>query len=143
MKYHLFLSSLLLASLSFGQELTCEDFKKGEFIMNTFSSPVLEWDMTRDGNKQVETIKELPEEFQGIGYPMDPKTLRIEWIDDCTYKLFADDANGELDSISQLINDSGGIHTELIKIEGKCFYYKSICIIEGEEIVSEGKLCKK
>lgn len=129
-------------TMSFGQELTCVDFKNGTFDMYTLTPPLLEWQMTRTGNTQIETITKIPEEFKDLGYPMGPKGLRIEWIDECTYKLFAEDSNGELDEISQLINDSGGIFTEFIKIEDNCFYYKSTCTIEGEAMVSEGKICK-
>jgi len=124
------------------QELTCEDFKEGTFNTTVLEPVKLDWKIVRIGNEQTETIKEIPEEYKDLGYPTDPHYVNIEWIDDCSYRATYDDSKSELTESQKLINSVGGITTELIKIEGNCFYYKSTLKFGEEEQVMEGKMCK-
>lgn len=142
MKYKLLIPLFLILIQCNHPDLECKDFRTGKFKM-ILSSPVkMEWQMERSGNKQIEIIKKTPKILEDLNYSTKPKIIKIEWIDDCSYRLFAEDTNNTLDSISKEINKAGGVLTELVRIEGRCFYYKTTNIFRGEELVTEGKLCK-
>lgn len=133
----------LIGIISFGQELTCKDFKIGTFNVEVLEPVKIEWRIIREGNQQTELITEIPEEYKDLGYPTDPHYANIKWLDDCTYILTYDGFKAELTESQKFINNAGGVMTELIKIEGKCFYYKSTMIVDEGDYVIEGKLCKK
>ncbi|WP_411894588.1 hypothetical protein [Winogradskyella sp. A2] len=125
------------------QDLTCKDFKKGTFNTTVLDPVKLNWKIVRKGNEQTETIKEIPDEYKDLGYPTDPQYVKIEWINDCSYRAKYDDSKSELTESQKFINSVGGITTELIKIEGTCFYYKSTLKVGEEEQIIEGKMCKE
>lgn len=142
MKKKLIIILTLIGINSFGQELSCADFKTGTFN-TSISEPVqINWKIVRDGNVQTEIMPELPIELKDSGYPTDPQYGIINWIDDCTYRLTYDESKAELTESQKLINYLGGVLTELIKIEENCYYYKSTLKYEGGEQVTSGKLCK-
>ena len=140
-----FLLTVLLAviSNSCAKDLECKDFKNGEFTLSILSDPDNVWDVVRKGNKQVESIMILPADLQYGKKTEYSIALNIEWIDDCNYRLFADDSVIKFNPSYKSINDSGGVLTELLKIEGNCFYYVSTSKFDGKEVILEGKLCKK
>lgn len=135
----LFLSSLL----SFGQELSCNDFKEGVFISRMTEPVKVEWKIVREGSSQTEIPGELPEELKGTDFPMDPRFAIIEWIDECTYKLTYDSTKSELTDFQKMVNELGGFMNEMVKIEGNCFYFKSILKYNGGEQSIEGNFCKE
>ncbi len=56
MKNIIFIFLSMFCVSSFGQKLSCEDFKEGSFTA-TISEPVeLNYKIMREGNKQIETI---------------------------------------------------------------------------------------
>ena len=73
----LFIFSLLLAisSTTLAQNATCQDYKEGTFYMKNGDNP--RFIIIRKGNKQIEYIDGKKEKM----------TLKVEWIDDCTYTL--------------------------------------------------------
>ena len=133
---------LLFSSLGFSQDLTCADFKEGEFIMySTIDNQSIVYKVTRSGNKQTEDILRAPKEmtppdFQKTFY------IKLKWIDDCNYRTYLDESQ-EAGEIFKLMNDNNGVLVEKTKIEGKCFYYKSSWILDGKEMSLNGRLCKK
>ena len=143
MRKTIFILFILFGINSFGQDLTCEDFKEGTFKTEVLEPVKIEWKIIRKGNEQTEIIKEIPDEYKDLGYPTDPHYVKIEWIDDCSYRAIYDDSKTELTESQKFINSVGGITTEMIKIEGNCFYYKSIMKIGEREQVIEGKMCKQ
>lgn len=126
----------------FGQELTCTDFKNGTFYASVDASSEIEYEIIRKGDIQIETLTKIPQELLDSGYPTDPLKINIIWIDDCSYVLTADNSVNEIDEVSKFLNDSGGVLTKLVKIEGNCFHYKSSVNIDGKAITSFGKICK-
>ncbi|MFC0605375.1 hypothetical protein [Winogradskyella pulchriflava] len=143
MRKTIFMLTILCGISGFGQELTCEDFKEGTFKTEVSEPIKIKWEIIRTQNEQTEIIKEIPEEYKDLGYPSDPHYVKIEWIDDCSYRATYDDSKSKLTESQKFINSIGGITTEVIKIEGNCFYYKSIMKVEEHEQVMEGKMCKE
>ena len=124
----------LIGLTTTAQELTCADFKNGTFIVPKKSEEEPQYTLIRDGNSQIEVID------------IDGQTIRLygilEWIDECSYKLTYDETKMNLPKEIQFVNDNGGIVSELIKIENKCFFYKSVLIIDGKESKRiDGKYC--
>ncbi len=107
------------------QELTCSDFKNGTFIVPKKSDDEPQYKLIRDGNSQMEVIEMNGQTITLYGI--------LEWIDECSYKLTYDETKMNLPKEIQFVNDNGGIVSELIKIENKCFYYKSVLIVDGKE----------
>ncbi|MGJ8592893.1 MAG: hypothetical protein ACSHXF_10115 [Aquaticitalea sp.] len=126
----------------FGQNLTCEDFRNGTFSASVDNAMNIEYEIIRNGNIQIETLLKIPQEILDSGFPTDSKKVKIEWLTECSYILKADDSDGELYEFAKILNDSGGVLTELVKIEGNCFHYKSTVSIEDEVFISYGKICK-
>ena len=143
MKKAIRLTFILIGINCFGQELTCEDFKEGTFKIEVSEPVKIEWKIIRKGNEQTEIITEIPGEYKDLGYPTDPLYVKIEWIDDCSYRATYDESKSELTESQLFINSVGGITAEMIRIEGNCFYYKSTMKVGKEEQVIEGKMCKE
>jgi hypothetical protein len=129
---------------SFSQNLTCEDFKEGVFVTSSDEPAKIEYEITRKGNEQVEVLNYIAKDYEKF---LDSKSrkvyAKIKWINDCSYNLTFDTTKGTPDEISKYINENGGVNTEIIKIEGRCFFYKSSMKVNGIERVINGKLCKK
>jgi len=139
MKKIILLSILVIGFNSYSQELTCKDFKNGTFIVPKDEMIPTSFKIIRNGNSQIEFVMNPDEvdepELKEKAYEI------IEWIDDCTYKLKYDESKMKLTESKQFINDNGGIMTEMIKIEGKCFYYKSTLTVNGQTQRIDGKIC--
>ena len=134
---------ILFSSFGFSQDLTCTDFKEGTFMMYTSieGTPVV-FEVKRSGNKQTEDVLRAPKDM----FPDHMKTfyINLKWIDDCNYRAFSDETKG-IDEISKSINDNNGIFVKKIKIEGRCFHYKSSwkSLDDRKEISLYGRLCKE
>lgn len=137
----LLLTLILIGLNSCAQELNCADFKNGKFYVPADKETLLTYKLTRNGNQQTEIIID-PENTLGTDYNKTAYEI-IEWIDDCTYRLKYDETKMELSEYQKYLNDNNGILTELVKIEGKCFYYKATLNANGEIQVMNGKICKE
>ncbi|WP_422081161.1 hypothetical protein [Ulvibacterium sp.] len=132
----LFFTVTLIGLISNAQELTCADFKNGTFIVPKKSEDEPDYKLIRNGNSQTEVIQIQGQTITLYGI--------LEWIDECSYKLTYDKTKMKLPKEIQFINDNGGIKAELIKIANKCFYYKSVLIIDGKETKRiDGKYCQQ
>ncbi len=123
------------------QELTCEDFKNGTFYVPADKETLLTYKIIRNGNKQREIVED-PENTLGADFNKKPYEI-IEWIDDCTYRARYDETKMELSEYQKFVNDNNGILTEMVKIEGKCFFFKATLNVNGEIQVMNGKICKE
>jgi hypothetical protein len=123
------------------QELTCSDFKNGDFYISADKETLVAYKIIRNGNEQTEIVQD-PDNRLGTDYNKTSYEV-IEWIDDCTYRLKYDDTKMKLSKFQKLLNDNNGILTEMVKIEGKCFYYKSTLSVNGVAQVINGKICKE
>ncbi len=130
---------ILIGFNSCSKKLTCSDFKQGKFKIIIDDEEANTYEIIRNGNFQSEIgINENGKlEKENIFYET------IEWSDDCTYRLKIDESKMEMTSAHRLLNDNGGILTELIKIEGNCFYYKSSLTLNGETEFINGRICKE
>ncbi|MBC7524695.1 MAG: hypothetical protein H7239_09680 [Flavobacterium sp.] len=125
----------LLLSLNFySQELTCEDFKIGTFLIkiDTEKEP---YRITRYENYQVEFVKKNDNE--NIEF-----TNSVEWIDDCTYRLKYDEKKMSLNAFQKSINENNGVLVKMRKIKGKYLYFDSFIPVDGKIIKVSGKICK-
>lgn len=143
MKQILTLTLFILGLHAFAQDLDCNDFKNGTFKAEVSDPVKFQWKIVREGSQQTEFISELPQEYKDLGYSTDPHYGIIKWIDECSYLLTYDESKAELTDAQKYINQSGGVLTELVKIEGDCFYYQSSTKIEGVDLIRKGKLCRQ
>ncbi|PVW16317.1 hypothetical protein DDV96_03375 [Marixanthomonas spongiae] len=124
---------------SCAQKLTCADFKNGEFYVPADEETPFNYKIIRKGNKQIEILldpeNKIADDFNKKAYEI------IEWIDDCTYRLKYDENRMKITKNQQFINDNNGILTELIKIEGTCYYYKSTLNVNREIERIDGRIC--
>ena len=120
---------------SCAQNLTCADFKEGTFIVPGEVKEDIPYKIVRNGNFQTEIVSDP--EYKQTSY------ILLDWIDDCSYKSTYDVTKMELTDYQKFINKNGGILTELIKIDGKCFYFKSTLKADGKTERIDGKLCKE
>ncbi|WP_179008492.1 hypothetical protein [Winogradskyella forsetii] len=137
----LLLTLLLIGINSFAQELTCLDFKNGNFYVPADNETVLTYRIIRNENEQREIVED-PENTLGMDFNKSPYE-KIEWIDDCTYRVKYDESKMELSEYQKFVNDNNGILTEMVKIEGRCFYFKATLDVKGEIEVMNGKICKE
>lgn len=122
---------------TFSQEIDCKKLKDGIFYAEVSEPTPIKWQVTREGNSQVEQAIESDDgKSNQLLYEI------IEWIDDCTYRLKYDSTRFELNPMQRMINDNGGALNQIIGIEGNCHYYKSTIKINGIEQSMEGKLCR-
>ena len=152
---------LLLLTLiglnSYAQELTCSDFHLGEFYIPTTEElknfRIIKNDSIQNFELQLDstvtkTVLERKENTQtewinGIGNGQ-PAYEKIEWIDDCTYRLTYDESKMELDKTEKWINENNGIVVTKRKIENNClFYTATMTTNNGEKLSQSGVICKK
>ena len=139
------------------QELTCADFKIGQFyipetkemakytivendsiseMLPERDSSIQKYIVIREKNTQIEWTN-------GIGNGK-PEYEILEWIDDCTYRLTYDASKSELDAEKKWINENNGIVVTKRKIENKClFYTATMTTNEGDTIAQDGIICKE
>jgi len=152
-----YLLTLLIGFAGSAQELTCADFKIGQFYipktedLNKYTvvandsiseikfnsdSDTKQYVVIRDENTQVEWKNGI-----GNGVPVHEV---IEWIDDCKYRLTYDSTKSELDKEKKWVNENNGIVVSKIKIENNClFYTATMTTNNGQEISQNGIICKK
>ena len=141
-KITILISIFLLIGIKINaQELTCEDFKNGTFYVPADKETLLTYKIIRNENKQIEIVED-PENTLGADFNKKSYEI-IEWIDDCTYRVRYDETKMELSEYQKFVNDNNGILTEMVKIEGKCFFFKATLNVNGEIQVMNGKICKE
>ena len=133
---------LFIVFYTHGQQLKCKDFKKGTFILTSVDFPGVEWEIERTKRKQKEVTIKIPNKYKKLGYPTDPTYAKVEWINQCKYKLIYIEKELKLDEFQNSINENGGIITDLKEPEGKCFKYVSQFKFENTQMQGKGKICK-
>jgi hypothetical protein len=142
MKYILIVCFCLFGCHLYAQDLNCEEFKNGSFIVKITEPFEMEYKVNRIDNLQTETLINLPQELKKLDFPSEPQYGIVRWIDDCSYNLKYDQSKTKLDATKRQINDLGGILVEVLKIEGNCYFIKST-LKNGEEIIiMESEMCK-
>ncbi|MCB4800321.1 hypothetical protein [Neotamlana laminarinivorans] len=139
------------------QELTCEDFKIGQFYIPETpqmakytiveNDSITEFSPERDKTiKKYIVIREKNSQTEwknGIGNGK-PTYEILEWIDDCTYRLTYDFSKGEMDEMTKWVNENNGIVISRRKIENKCLYYTATMTTkDGQKISQDGIICKE
>jgi len=147
----------LIGLNSCAQELSCSDFHLGEFYIPTTEElknfTIIKNDSLQDFTLQLDstvtkTVIERRKNTQiewtnGIRNGQ-PTYEKIEWIDDCTYRLSYDESKMELDETEKWTNENNGIVVTKRKIEGNClFYTATMTTNNGEKLSQSGVICKK
>ena len=137
----LLLLFVLVTSIGFSQDLKCEDFREGNFILHS-STPNTTIKVIRKGNTQTEELIKGPKNYNDV---VGGKVIHsvLNWTEDCAFKMTFDSINHKLDKYDKIINDNGGILVEIDSIKGRCSYYKSSATIDGQLMVINGKICKE
>ena len=148
---------ILIGLNSCAQELTCSDFHLGEFYIPTTEElknfTVIKNDSIEDFTLKLDstvtkTVIQRKKDTQiewvnGIGNGQ-AAYEKIEWINDCTYRLTYDEAKMELDETEKWINENNGIVVSKRKIEENClFYTATMTSNNGEKFSQSGVICKK
>lgn len=150
------LLTLLIGLTAIGQDLTCADFKIGQFYITEtketakftilsndsiseftpeIDSSIKKYIVLREKDSQIEWIN-------GIGNG-NPEFEILDWIDDCTYRLTYDSSKSKLDEDKKWVNENNGIVVSKTKIENKClFYTATMTTNEGQKISQDGIICK-
>lgn len=133
---------ILLISLNFhAQQLTCVDFKEGQFYVPADEETLLSYKIIRNGAEQIEIVED-PSNLLGPDFNKTAFVI-IEWLDACTSRLKYDDTKMTLSDYQKHINENNGFLTELVSIEGNCFYFKSTFNDHDLVEVMTGKICKE
>lgn len=148
---------LLIGLKITAQELTCEDFKIGQFFIPTDDEMKKYTVISNDSIKEMTAERDLTvnkyivvrakntqvEWKNGIGNG-NPEYEIIEWIDDCTYRLTYDSSKSELDEGKKWVNDNNGIVVSKTKIQNRCLYYTATMTTnDGQKISQDGIICKE
>ncbi|ARV05821.1 hypothetical protein BTO04_03510 [Polaribacter sp. SA4-10] len=153
----LFIALSLIGLNLCAQDLTCADFKHGQFYIpetkemakytvvknDSISEIKSERDTTIQKYIIIREKKTQIEWKNGIGNGK-PEYEIIEWIDDCTYRLTYDASKAELSKEKKWVNENKGIVVSKTKIENNCLYYTAAMrTSEGQTISQDGVIYKK
>ncbi|MCK0110488.1 hypothetical protein MWU58_14410 [Flavobacteriaceae bacterium S0825] len=142
MNKYILIMIILISANSHSQQLTCENFKNGTFIIPADETLPISIRVERNGNNQTEIILN-PEVIDAEDLELRKTFFEIiEWIDDCSYRITYNETKMTLDEHQKFVNENGGLLVEMVKIEGSCFYYMSSIDVDGEVVSVNGKLCK-
>ena len=144
----LFILLFILSSVTlYSQKLTCKDFKTGTFYIPKDSINPFTFKVLRNKNSQIEFITNLQEIDNTFleEFPEYKEKFHetIVWVNKCSFKLKFDGTKMKLTESMKTLNENGGLLIEKLKIEGKCFYYKSSMNIGNKTESINGKICKK
>lgn len=115
MKKLLILLVFCIGLSSCGQDLKCADFKNGTFLIPGDSIYPISSNIIRKNGRQIEWEKEG-----------DSTHAVIKYLDDCNWILTYDTELNVLDELEKLINNSGGVRVEVLKIKGDTLFYNGI-----------------
>lgn len=116
--------------------LTCSDFKTGTFE-NIDEINHRKFIIKREKDYQLETAIDLKTNKKIV----ENKVIKIDWINDCEYKLLLDTTKIK-GSVSELkINSKGGLNNRILNIKNNCATVETI--LEGEEKIMILQYCKK
>jgi hypothetical protein len=156
-KQILIIGTLLIVINSWSQDLVCDDFKTGEFYIPQTS---LSEDYTIISNDSVKkhkskkdskihqyiVVRNKSDQIEwknGIGNG-NPTYEKIEWIDNCSYRLTYDETKMNLNKNQKWVNLNNGIIVSIIKIENSCMHYDATMTTNDDRTISQqGLICKK
>ncbi|MEP2935331.1 MAG: hypothetical protein ABJM06_06410 [Gilvibacter sp.] len=131
-----------MTTSTYGQETDCRDFRTGSFYIPPSDDLPISYRVVRTTTEQIETIIGSP---KGVVKENNqkPQYGLLQWIDDCSYRIWFDASRGTLSDTQILINDNNGVLIELLDREADCFSFKST-FIKGDQTISFiGRQCKE
>ena len=156
-RYSITLLIIYILLQSCSGNLTCSDFKSGRFfipenkelIEYTIENKDSVHNFTREHNKEINGYLIIRKEKTQIEWVNgenngNPTYEKIEWINDCSYRLTYDEEKMELDEDQTYLNRNKGIVVEMTDFIGDCVKYKaSFKSPEGQLISQNGTFCKE
>lgn len=125
-----FISVLIISLISCNQKITCQDFKKGNFIIKLDDDTYSRYERTE--NTQIETNQDGDEIY-----------FSIEWIDDCSFIQKYDEDKMILTDEMKMVNKDGGVVIELLEIGGDgCIAFQSYVKDFKDLSLKRGSFCK-
>ena len=141
MKKIILLIILICCNNIIAQELTCLDFKTGTFYIYASETAPINVKIDRGLDTQIEYLLNYTEIKT---QELKEKTFeKIQWIDDCTFRVIYDDSKMELDEFGKFVNSNNGLINKLISIEGKCAIYESSLVHDGKMEKFNMTICKE
>ncbi len=116
---------------SCAQNLNCDDFHEGLFMVLADSIYSESSTYYRKGAKQVEWSK-----------PGDSVYVNVKYIDNCNWILTYDTKLNKLDKLEKFINASGGMYLETLKIKGDTLFYSGILKNDTLPFTQPGSILK-
>jgi hypothetical protein len=118
--------------------MSCLDFKTGTFYIEFLGHTVK---VIREADSQTEFFPDS-KEFENSG--LREKTYeKIEWIDECSYRIKYDETKMELTDSEKALNSENGILIEMKSVEDKCMAYDSTGTLNGKPFRVSLKMCKQ
>jgi|SRR5699024_9341696 len=122
----------LICLTSCSQELKCNDFKNGNFIVPNDTEGTTPYRIIRNDTLQTEIDSEGVKRYS-----------KIKWLDDCSYVVTYDAQKMQLSNFQKDVNNVGGVIVKVTKIEDNCFYYTSNIKGDDGSKSIDGVMCKE
>jgi hypothetical protein len=124
------------------QEEDCRDFRTGSFYIPPSDDLPISYRVVRTTTEQIETIIGSPKGVVKESNQL-PQYGVLQWLDDCSYRIWFDATKGILSETQLMINDNNGVLIELLSREKDCFTFKSTFVKDDQNISFLGKQCKE
>ncbi|WP_139959967.1 hypothetical protein [Flavicella sediminum] len=115
----LFFAILATSIISCEKKLNCTDFRTGEFLISSDTIFTNAHTVIRNETSQIQ-----------ISPKGDSLFAKVEWINDCSFKLKFDKNKMRLSTFQLNVNRQGGIHVQYGQSENDVMPFKSL--LKGE-----------
>lgn len=122
----------LICLTSCSQELKCNDFKNGNFIVPNDTEGTIPYRIIRNDTLQTEIDSEGVKRYS-----------KIKWLDDCSYVVTYNAQKMQLSNFQKDVNNVGGVIVKVTKIEDNFFYYTSNVKGDDGSKSIDGVMCKE
>ncbi|QTE24116.1 hypothetical protein [Polaribacter cellanae] len=153
--FSLLLLCIIIQSCN-NSKFKCSDFKTGKFFIpeteellkytREYQDSISEFFIKRDKKIQKYLVirkKSTQTEWVNGENKGNPVYEKIEWVNDCSYRLTYDESKMELDEYQINLNKNKGILVEMTGFFGNCAKYEATFTSETGEITKQkGTFCK-
>lgn len=116
-------------------DLTCADFREGNFVVPATEKVPFETQIIRKGNQQTEIVEINGETLEAV--------VNIKWIDACTYTLVFDETIKPQGDFIPEESLKSVLTTTILTIKGNCADFKISGTEGGQYITLYATLCKQ
>ncbi len=128
--------------MCYGQTDFCDSYKEGVFYIPPTEKLPISYRIIRSATTQIETVLGAP---KGLLTQEDevPQYGILQWIDNCSYRLWFDESKAPLSEIQTMINSNNGVLIEFLSESNNCITFRSTLAKEDEIISFLGQQCKE